>query len=143
MCRWVSKICTFQVWQTIGGSPRDGKWFVSAARAFCGCLGSVLFFSGAIAVEPAAERLQFNRDIRPILSETCFACHGPDAGKREAELRLDLAESAQSETRDRPAIVAGNPDESELVRRIYSDDPEVRMPPPQSRKVLTAVQKTT
>ena len=127
----------------MGGTVCNCNWFVTAARACCGCLGSVLFFSGVIAAEPAAEKLQFNRDIRPILSEACFACHGPDAGKREAELRLDQAESARSEQRDRPAIVAGKPDESELVRRINSDDPDVRMPPPHSKKELTALQKTT
>src|SRR5262249_19881949 len=79
---------------------------------------------------------------RPILSKACFACHGPDAAQREAELRLDLAESAQSLQRDRPAIVPGKPEESELVHRINSDDPDVRMPPPRSKKELTARQKT-
>src|SRR6188508_1106321 len=143
MCRWQSKISADEERRTIGGTARSRNWFATAARACCGCLGSVLIFSGAIAAEPAAEKLQFNRDIRPILSEACFACHGPDAGKREAELRLDLTESARSEQRDRPAIVAGKPDESELVRRINSDDPDVRMPPPHSKKELTALQKTT
>lgn len=127
----------------MGETASNCKQFVATATAFCGCLGFVLFFSGVVAAEPAAERLQFNRDVRPILSEACFACHGPDAAQREADLRLDLAESAQSIQRDRPAIVAGKPEESELVRRIDAEDPDERMPPPHSKKELTALQKTT
>ena len=83
----------------------------------------------------------FNRDIRPILSDTCFACHGPDDAKRKAGLRLDRSENAlQGGKSGRPAIVAGKLDASELVRRIVSADPEAVMPPPDSGRKITAAQ---
>ena len=88
-----------------------------------------------------ATDIQFNRDIRPILSDNCFLCHGPDAGTREAGLRLDL-ESGISARLDsgKQAVVAGNPEQSELVRRITSENPDVQMPPPASDKTLRAEQ---
>jgi len=76
--------------------------------------------------------IEFNRDIRPILSDKCFQCHGPDPSSREAELRLDEAESALE-----VAIVPGAPDESELMARILSDDEDLVMPPAHSGKKLT------
>lgn len=79
----------------------------------------------------------FARDIRPILTATCFACHGPDEEHREADLRLDVREVAL----DFAAIVPGEPDESELVRRVFSDDADERMPPPDSGHSLTDTQK--
>jgi hypothetical protein len=82
-------------------------------------------------------RLAFNRDIRPILSENCYACHGPDKNKRKAKLRLDERTSAVATQ----AIVPGKPDDSELVARILSDDAEEVMPPPNTHKSLTAAQK--
>ena len=77
----------------------------------------------------SADDIEFNRDIRPILSENCFRCHGPSSASREAELRLDQRESAV----ERGAIAPGKPDESELVRRIFADDPDEVMPPASSR----------
>ncbi len=85
----------------------------------------------------AADKVQFNRDIRPILTENCFACHGPDKAKRKADLRLDLRDEAVKAQ----AFVPGKPDESALVTRIDSDDPTERMPPAKSNKKLTAEQK--
>ncbi|MFM7058797.1 MAG: DUF1553 domain-containing protein [Planctomycetota bacterium] len=67
----------------------------------------------------------FNRDIRPLLSDRCFACHGPDSAKRQAELRLDDRQAAI----DAKAIVPGNPSESLILQRIVSDDPDLVMPP--------------
>jgi hypothetical protein len=79
----------------------------------------------------AAEPLAFNRDIRPILSKTCFTCHGPDAAAGKGGLRLDLRERAlKGGTSGKPAIVPGNPADSEMVRHVTSKDPEVVMPPP-------------
>jgi len=81
--------------------------------------------------------VQFNRDIRPILSENCFACHGPDENKRAAELRLDVRESAV----EKSAIVPGQPDASTILQRILSTDEDEVMPPPSSHKSLTLQQK--
>src|SRR5690349_1145499 len=94
----------------------------------------VLFISArAFAAEP----IEFNRDIRPLLSDKCFACHGPDANKREADLRLDKEDGAFAKRDSGPAIVPGKPDESELFRRLTASDPEERMPPASSEKTLS------
>ena len=86
----------------------------------------------------SAETIGFNRDVRPILSKHCFACHGPDAHGRKSELRLDLPEEAlKGGESGRPAIVAGKPDESTIIRRIFSRDPEVIMPPPDAHSELS------
>lgn len=81
-----------------------------------------------VARAPAAP-LQFNRDIRPILSENCFQCHGQDRAHREAKLRLDEFESATQDRDGFFAIVPGNPEQSEMITRILSDDDSERMPP--------------
>ncbi|MDV6030526.1 MAG: DUF1553 domain-containing protein [Phycisphaera sp. RhM] len=81
--------------------------------------------------------ISFNAQIRPILSEYCFACHGPDEETRAADLRLDQREPAL----DYGAIVEGEPDESLLIERIVSEDPDMLMPPPETGKTLTAAQK--
>ena len=83
----------------------------------------------------ADDPIQFNRDVRPILSEACFACHGPDANTREADLRLDVEAEAKAS-----AIVVGDPEASELIARIISDAPELRMPPMESGHELTTGQ---
>ena len=92
----------------------------------------------AAATASAAERVVFNRDVRPILSDKCFACHGPDDAKRESGLRLDRAAEATAELESGSrAIVPGHPDESELLARIASGDPDVVMPPPHLGKPVT------
>src|SRR5262245_53483354 len=74
--------------------------------------------------------IDFNRDIRPILSGKCWVCHGPDAPNRKLRLRLDSAASARAElSRGRRAIVPGHPEQSELVRRITAENELLRMPP--------------
>ena len=90
----------------------------------------------AIAAPPAA--IDFNRDIRPILADKCFACHGPDADSREAELRLDVESAARSD-RDGAgaAVVPGDPAKSSIIERIESKDAEELMPPPDSGKKLS------
>ncbi|MCW5556825.1 MAG: DUF1549 domain-containing protein, partial [Verrucomicrobiae bacterium] len=96
---------------------------------------------GLSVLPPAcgAPPLEFNRDIRRILSENCFKCHGPDAGQGGGKkaLRLDLREAAVTPRSGRAAIVAGHPDRSELVRRITTDDSDDHMPPAESGKSLT------
>jgi hypothetical protein len=85
----------------------------------------------------ASRRWQFNRDIRPILSDNCYFCHGPDKNKREANLRLDTREGLHGADDHAGAIVAGQPEASELFRRVTATDPELLMPPPASGKQLT------
>jgi hypothetical protein len=89
----------------------------------------------------AEERLSFNRDIRPILSENCFACHGFDSKKREADLRLDTAEGAYAAKDGAFPIKPGDLAKSEVWQRIITDDADDLMPPPKSHKKLTAAQK--
>lgn len=84
-----------------------------------------------------AEPLEYNRDIRPLLADHCFACHGPDKGARKADLRLDVREVAVVAE----AISEAKPAESGLLSRIFSDDPDVVMPPPATKKTLSEPQK--
>ncbi|MBI4600805.1 MAG: DUF1553 domain-containing protein [Planctomycetes bacterium] len=101
-----------------------------------------LFLLAPPGAGPAAEPVRFNRDIRPILAESCFACHGPEPGSRKAGLRLDREEHAFLPAKSgKPVLVRGSPDESPLVARILSADEGRRMPPPESRKTLTDSQK--
>lgn len=89
----------------------------------------------AAADESLPEKISYNYHVRPILSDKCFACHGPDKNKLKASLRLDIAESALApltETKGAFAIVPGKPEASELIRRVTSQDPEVMMPSPDS-----------
>ncbi len=107
-------------------------------RSLCLAVGAVFIAASA----NSADRLSYNSDIRPILSENCFGCHGPDEHDRKAGLRLDVPQPEASPTDSGlPAIVQGKPDESELVARIMDDDPDVTMPPPGSHKTLSADQK--
>ncbi len=101
-----------------------------------------------LAIGPAfaladEKRLDFNRDVRPILSENCFQCHGFDEKARQADLRLDVAESALADRDGVPPIVPGKPDESEVWRRITSTDEGEMMPPPDSHRVLSDEEKET
>ena len=93
----------------------------------------------AIAANASAATIEFNRDVRPILTENCFACHGPDPASRKAGLHLDTREGAMA----KKAIVSGDAAASELIKRILSSDPDEQMPPPESHKKLTDEQKQT
>ena len=110
------------------------------------------------ACKAQSEPIDYQVDVRPILSNHCFACHGFDEDSRAADLRLDIAPavatsidsagvtssdaSESAETSDSPsAIVPGKPSESEVVRRIESNDPDLQMPPPSSNKPLSARDK--
>ena len=109
------------------------------------CLIAAVAFAAALAgcggghPDDLPDQVEFNRHVRPILSDRCFTCHGPDPGTREAELRLDLREVATAlrEGYERRAIEPGDPGDSELMRRVHSTDPDVRMPPPGTRKPLS------
>ena len=83
-----------------------------------------------VAVAPAADAVHYGRDIRPILADRCFACHGPDEGQREADLRLDVRESAV----DLEAIRPGQAAASALIERVTTDAPDLQMPPPDAHK---------
>ncbi|HQZ63945.1 MAG TPA: PSD1 and planctomycete cytochrome C domain-containing protein [Planctomycetaceae bacterium] len=90
----------------------------------------------------ADDRTNYDRDVRPILSDTCYKCHGPDAAERKAGLRLDSAEGATVRLESGvSAIVPGKADESELLKRILSTDPDLVMPPPESGMKLTPQQQ--
>ena len=106
-------------------------------------LNSLLLVVLSTAVVSAAEApVDYNRQIRPILSNNCLMCHGPDAAERQAGLMLHLRESAIGTAESgKRAIVPTRPDQSELVRRIHSPDADVQMPPPDSKKTLTAEEK--
>ena len=88
----------------------------------------------------SAETIDFDRDVRQILSDTCFQCHGPDAGQRKGDLRLDVETDIRSNRDGVRLIVPGKPAESELWKRITSGDPDVRMPPTDAPRQLTQQQ---
>ena len=107
----------------------------------------IIFISSLIAVAGCGrqentvelpEIVDYNQHIRPILSANCYVCHGPDISSREAGLRLDLRDSAiVALESDEIAVTPGDSKSSELIRRVASDDPEERMPPPEMKKVLS------
>jgi hypothetical protein len=99
------------------------------------CFLLLVFPTAAFAQTPRP--IQFNRDVRPILSDACFQCHGPDKTKRKAKLSLDTEEGA------RHALAPGKPNESELIKRITSTDKSKRMPPPSAAVTLTPQQIDT
>src|SRR5687767_301505 len=88
----------------------------------------------------AEEQIDFKRDIRPILSNTCFLCHGPDDKGRKGDLRLDLREHAFKVVDGKQAFVPGKPEQSEAFRRMITTDSDDRMPPAKSGKKLTPKQ---
>ena len=115
-------------------SIRFPAW-IPLMRLFSGiCLVAIGLFSPWIAASTHAQvprPIEFNRDVRPILSDACFQCHGPDKAKRKASLHFDVKAGAGE------VIVPGKPEESELVKRITSLDKTKRMPPASSAHTLT------
>ena len=105
---------------------------------------SILLLMTVSSVVRAADEIDYNRDVRPILSDTCYKCHGPDAAERKAGLRLDSHDGAVAKLESgATAIVPGKTDEGELLARIRSTDPDLVMPPPVSGKKLTPLQIDT
>jgi hypothetical protein len=98
---------------------------------------SLLLFSLSVL---SAEDLRFNRDIRPILSENCFFCHGQDPKHREADLRLDQRSEAIKDNDGVFAIVPGHPEKSEILKRLLSHDADDQMPPPESNRKVSPAQ---
>jgi hypothetical protein len=93
--------------------------------------------ASGVGSQPLPEAVEFNRDIRPIFSDNCFNCHGPDKAKRKVDFRLDTEEGAFARRKDGPVIVPGKPQESELFRRITSEDEAERMPQGKSGRRLS------
>jgi hypothetical protein len=101
---------------------------------------SVLLFAAGLS---SASALDFNRDVRPVLAQQCFTCHGMDDKARKGKLRLDLSESAYGKGKSGEiAIVPGKPDASEVVKRILSTDEDEVMPPPHTKKALSDKEKS-
>ena len=92
------------------------------------------------AIASGQQEVSFDRQIRSILSNNCYQCHGPDADQRKAKLRLDTRQGALAPREDHRTVFPGKPTQSELFRRITSGDPDERMPPPDSKKTLTPAQ---
>ena len=126
-------------------SCHPGVRIVRCALVLLVVLGTAV--APTVAAPPASspqEEVDFGRHVLPILANNCFDCHGPDAAQRESGLRLDEGESAkQPADSGEPAIVPGHSTQSELVRRILSEDPDAVMPPVESNKRLTDVEKET
>jgi len=101
---------------------------------------AILGLQGANAAEHNNASVDFSRDIRPILSDNCYFCHGPDAESREADLRLDVREGALADLGDYAAIVPGSAAQSEMLIRLTSEDADERMPPPDSGKEVSSEQ---
>ena len=99
------------------------------------CLVVLGLFANAAAGQ--GRKVEYGRDVRPILSDKCYKCHGPDANARQADLRLDQAQAAAA------VLSRSDPAKSELVQRITSKDPDTVMPPPSSKLSLTAAEKAT
>ena len=113
--------------------------FLSLVRAGFGLFALA---AGAAGADTQPDKVHFNRDIRPIFSDTCFHCHGFDAKARKANLRLDLREEALKRTEnDVYPIVPGKPEESEIIKRLYTTDADDLMPPPKAHKEITPTQK--
>ena len=105
-------------------------------------LAAPLLFAGLLGAAESADIVRFNRDIRPIMSDTCFHCHGFDPKSRKGGLRLDLREDALKAGKSGAiAIVPGKPEQSEIIKRIFSTDAEDVMPEKESHKTLTNAQK--
>lgn len=110
-------------------------------RTLCPAIAGLLVLSCCDRIRSADSEIHFDRDIRPILSDNCYACHGPDEQARSSDLRLDTRDGAMTDLGGHFAIVSGRPDDSELIRRILSQDADEVMPPPDHLKQLTAQQK--
>src|SRR5882724_1167035 len=122
----------------------EGLVMTSRARLTCLVGAAVVLAGRATEISKGQEKITYNREVRPILSNNCFLCHGRDEKNRKAKLRLDLRESATKPRKDgSPAIVPGKPDDSALVRRIFAEDETEIMPPPQSHKQLSVKEKET
>jgi hypothetical protein len=109
----------------------------SSRYSFVRIVAMAILSAGAAGLSARAAKLEYNRDVRPILSDKCFKCHGPDSQARKADLRLDVRDSALALHDGVPPLVPGKPEESDIVHRIETDDPEDKMPPRKSNLRLS------
>lgn len=116
-----------------------GRWESVVRLAMVAVVGWTLCHTNPARAEGEVktQRIEFNRDVRPILADKCFACHGPDENQRQADLRLDLKNSAVADRGGYRVLVAGKPESSELHQRVTASDPSERMPPEDSGKALS------
>ena len=114
----------------------QGCWFVLGLLSLLTTASTLRAAEPPPADKSSADAIDYSRDIRPILSDKCFRCHGPDAETRQADLRLDTREGLASKV-----LASGKPDHSEIITRIFSADDDLRMPPPDSNLSLSADQK--
>src|SRR5574339_275646 len=115
-------------------------WWVLLLIVIAAISASVFIYGKNKTREKFPARVDFNIHIRPILSDRCFKCHGPDEKQRQANLRLDIADSAFAVLKESPgmfAIVPGKADQSQVYHRIITEDTAERMPPPSSNLVLS------
>ncbi len=103
----------------------------------CCCVFLATVSLGTLPTARADDKVSYSQQIRPILSDKCFFCHGPDKNTREADLRLDTEQGLQADLGGYAAFVPGNVQQSEAIRRILSTDPDLRMPPAKAHKELT------
>ncbi|TAJ23633.1 MAG: hypothetical protein EPO68_02630, partial [Planctomycetota bacterium] len=108
----------------------------ASAALLCGLWASLIAAPASLAQDASLAQapgaIRYDRDIRPILSDRCFRCHGPDLGSREAKLRLDEFDDATAERKRGRAIAPGDPANSLLLQRVAHADPDERMPPADS-----------
>lgn len=120
------------------------KWILAGSGGILCVVLLLLFNANTFSHrDPLPEKVDFNAHVLPILSDKCFACHGPDEAHREADLRLDTREGAFAALKDQPGqyvLVAGKPEASAIFHRITSSDPEELMPPPESNLSLSTVE---
>ncbi len=133
--------CCFTVLEM---STTRGNVEMQILRMFfvCSCCLTSMLIAGAAHAQSASAKVDFNRDIRPILSENCYQCHGPDKNQREAELRLDVKDGLFANRGEKPSekyaiVAAGQPAKSALFNRITTTDKDEHMPPADSGRALT------
>lgn len=136
--------CRSRAQHVVARCLRFGDFLIAGARYSRGCvlLYVIVVYSGCTVCRctSASDSVEFNRDIRPILSQACIRCHGPDTNRNQAGLRLDRPADVFVERDGKRMLVAGKTSESELYRRIASSDPDQHMPPVDSGLSLTAGQ---
>ena len=115
--------------------PNLGKFYLSVEHMKL--VQPILLFFVLALPSMAIESISYNRDVRPILSDACFHCHGPDQKTRKGKFRLDVRDDAVA----KGAIVPGKPDQSEIIKRIYTADQDDLMPPAEAHKTLSKTQK--